>query len=89
MKITFRHLAVVLALTSAPGWLDAREPGRNPTAGSAGESEDPRIFRTTIRRPGEGGVHTWRIPGLAATPAGTLIAVFDIRHTSAVPPAPS
>ena len=85
MKITFRHLAVVLALTSAPVWLDAREPAPAPapTAGSADESEDPRIFRTILRRPGEGGVHTWRIPGLAATPAGTLIAVFDIRHTSA------
>ncbi|MEO6755552.1 MAG: membrane dipeptidase, partial [Chthoniobacteraceae bacterium] len=42
--------------------------------------DDPRIFRTTIRKQGDGGVHTYRIPGLATTPKGTLIAVFDIRH---------
>jgi sialidase-1 len=41
---------------------------------------DPRIFRTTIRKQGEDGVHTYRIPGLATTPTGTLIAVFDMRH---------
>lgn len=42
--------------------------------------EDPRIFRTTLRRRGADGVHTHRIPGLATTPRGTLIAVFDLRH---------
>ena len=44
--------------------------------------EDPRLFRTTIRRRGDDGVHTYRIPGLAATPKGTLIAVFDARNKS-------
>jgi sialidase-1 len=44
--------------------------------------DDPRIFRTTIRKQGDDGVHTYRIPGLAATPKGTLIAVFDIRNKS-------
>ena len=42
--------------------------------------DDPRIFRTVIRKAGDDGVHTYRIPGLATTPRGTLIAVFDIRH---------
>jgi sialidase-1 len=42
--------------------------------------EDPRLFRTTIRRRGDDGVHTFRIPGLATTPKGTLIAVFDARN---------
>lgn len=41
---------------------------------------DPRVFRTTLRRAGDNGVHTYRIPGLATTPKGTLIAVFDLRH---------
>lgn len=43
---------------------------------------DP-VFRTVLRRQGEDGVHTHRIPGLAATPRGTLIAVFDVRHRHA------
>lgn len=45
-----------------------------------GLPDDPRIFRTTVRKQGDDGVHTYRIPGLATTPRGTLIAVFDIRH---------
>lgn len=46
-------------------------------------SSDPRIFRTTLRKNGDEGVHTYRIPGLATTSKGTLIAVFDLRHKSA------
>lgn len=42
--------------------------------------KDPRVFRTTIRKQGQDGVHTYRIPGLATTPKGTLVAVFDMRH---------
>lgn len=41
---------------------------------------EPRIFRTTLRKAGDDGVHTYRIPGLATTSKGTLIAVFDLRH---------
>lgn len=41
---------------------------------------DSRVFRTTIRKQGQDDVHTYRIPGLATTPKGTLIAVFDMRH---------
>ena len=40
------------------------------------------VFRTVLRRQGDDRVHTYRIPGLATTPAGTLIAVFDMRHKS-------
>jgi sialidase-1 len=32
-----------------------------------------------IRDSGDAGSHTYRIPGLATTPKGTLIAVYDIR----------
>ncbi|MDA1008873.1 MAG: sialidase family protein [Planctomycetota bacterium] len=41
------------------------------------------VFRTALRRQGDDKVHTYRIPGLAATPTGTLIAVFDVRHKNA------
>ena len=41
---------------------------------------DPRVFRMTLRKQGDDGVHTYRIPGLATTTKGTLIAVFDLRH---------
>jgi sialidase-1 len=38
------------------------------------------VFRSVLRRQGDDKVHTYRIPGLATTPTGTLIAVFDVRH---------
>lgn len=41
---------------------------------------DPRIFRTVVRAPGDDGVKSYRIPGLATSTKGTLLAVFDIRH---------
>lgn len=37
-----------------------------------------------LKQKGEEGVHTYRIPGLATTNKGTLIAVYDIRYNSAV-----
>ena len=43
---------------------------------------DSRIFRKVIRAQGDDGVHTYRIPGLATSTKGTLLAVFDIRHNS-------
>ena len=35
-----------------------------------------------LRRGGDDGVHTYRIPGLATTKLGTLIGVYDIRRRS-------
>jgi sialidase-1 len=40
-------------------------------------------FGRALRSAGEGGVHTSRIPALVATPGGTLIAAFDLRHRGA------
>jgi len=37
-----------------------------------------------LRQHGEDGVDTYRIPGLATTNQGTLIAVYDIRYNSSV-----
>lgn len=59
------------------------EPAELPAAQQPQPSQlpdDPRLFRTTLRKSGDEGVHTYRIPGLAVTPKGTLIAVFDARN---------
>lgn len=37
-----------------------------------------------LRNKGDDDVHTYRIPGLATTNKGTLIAVYDIRYNSSV-----
>lgn len=58
-----------------PEELPASEQPRRPTPLS-----DPRLFRHTLRRRGDDGVDTYRIPGLAVTSKGTLIAVFDARN---------
>lgn len=49
----------------------------SPRAVSA---EENSIFRTVVRKPGDDGSKAYRIPGLATTPKGTLLAVFDIRY---------
>ncbi len=41
---------------------------------------DPQVFRKVLRKQGDDGVHTYRIPGLATSKEGTLLAVFDLRH---------
>lgn len=46
----------------------------------AKENTEPGIFRTIVRKQGDEGVHTYRIPGLACSNKGTLLAVFDLRH---------
>lgn len=40
------------------------------------------VTQQVIRSAGDDGVHTFRIPGLATTKQGTLIAVFDARNRS-------
>ena len=37
---------------------------------------------SVVRKYGDEGVHTFRIPGLITTNKGTLIAVYDIRYTT-------
>ena len=49
----------------------------------AQEPVDPRVFRKVLRQASDEGVKSYRIPGLATSPQGTLLAVFDIRHTGA------
>ena len=45
-------------------------------------ADEPSVHRQILRKQGDDGVHTFRIPGLVVTPAGTLLAVFDLRHQS-------
>jgi sialidase-1 len=44
--------------------------------------ESPRTLYvgTAVRRAGDDGVHTYRIPGIVETDKGTLLAVYDIRY---------
>ncbi|RAV29610.1 sialidase [Sinomicrobium soli] len=35
---------------------------------------------TALRKPGDDGVNTYRIPGLATTANGTLLAIYDVRR---------
>ena len=43
---------------------------------------DPRVFRigVALRKPGDDGVFSSRIPGLVTTNSGTLIAMYDARN---------
>ena len=50
---------------------------------SAQADPAPDIFRTTVRKGGDSGVSSYRIPGLATSTKGTLLAVFDQRHQNA------
>ena len=62
----------LIGITLVPGWgsiADANDPPDSP-------------FRTVVRRRGDDGVAGYRIPGLATTPKGTLLAVFDVRYRS-------
>jgi sialidase-1 len=38
---------------------------------------------SVVRKAGDDGVHTYRIPGIVATDKGTLLAVYDIRYRNA------
>lgn len=44
----------------------------------------PQRIGIALRQHGEDGVDTYRIPGLATTNKGTLIAVYDVRYNSSV-----
>jgi sialidase-1 len=54
------------------------------TAGDVRPEDDPACFSQRIgfalRKAGEDGVHTWRIPVITKSQRGTLLAVYDIRR---------
>lgn len=37
---------------------------------------------TVLRKSGDEGIHTYRIPGITTTKSGALLAVYDLRHKS-------
>lgn len=45
-------------------------------------SPNPLRIALALRRHMDDDVHTYRIPGLATTPKGTLLAVYDVRRDS-------
>jgi sialidase-1 len=58
---------------------------RTPVVGAPPEflTLGNNYLSTVVRRRGDEGVHTYRIPALVTSTNGTLIAAFDIRHDSA------
>jgi sialidase-1 len=57
--------AHLVLLTALPMWAQETASG---------------VFRTVLRKPGDDGSKAYRIPGVATTPRGTLLAVFDVRN---------
>ena len=74
MKYLFDAAVALTVLLASPAF--AQQPKSETVP------NDPRIFRVVLRKNGDDKVHTYRIPGLATTPKGTLIAVFDVRNNS-------
>jgi sialidase-1 len=50
-----------------------------PLASSDTSHEDPRIKRVIVRREGDDGSKSYRIPAMTVTPKGTIVTCFDIR----------
>ncbi len=46
------------------------------------KSAQPNYVGTVVRKAGDDGVHTYRIPGIIQTNKGTLISVYDIRYNN-------
>lgn len=46
--------------------------------------EQPRRVAMAVRSAGDDGVNAYRIPGIATSTKGTLLAVYDVRRNSAV-----
>jgi sialidase-1 len=65
---------VLISLLAVTASLRAEEGKADAARG------DMSIFRHVLRQQGADGVHTYRIPGLATSKKGTLLAVFDLRH---------
>jgi len=71
--LSHRVGAVCTSIETTAGEFTPRDlsPGRRHRIGIA------------LRKPGDDGVHTCRIPALTTTPKGTLLCVFDMRRRAA------
>jgi sialidase-1 len=56
------------------------KPGRRAEGFVYAEPYRHLSVGTAVRRAGDDGVHTYRIPGIVETDKGTLLAVYDIRY---------
>ena len=61
----------------------AQLDGREATVSGTGFSPTRRMA-VGVRHAGDDGAAAYRIPGLATTNRGTLLAVYDVRHNSSV-----
>ncbi len=59
-------------------WSSVTDLDPQPAA-PAEDHADPRVKRVIVRQEGDDGSKSYRIPALTVTPAGTLVAAFDIR----------
>lgn len=57
---------------------------KNTIAVASPEASSLKRIGRALRQHMDDGVHTYRIPGLATTNNGTLIAVYDVRRNSSV-----
>lgn len=60
--------------------IDIRRPGSKASVIRFDGSLSTHPVGSVVRRAGDDGVHTYRIPGIVATDRGTLLAVYDIRY---------
>ncbi len=71
------------ALAQVPNGIPANGPHRQeadqPLTSSDTSHEDPRIKRVIVRREGDDGSKSYRIPAMTVTPKGTIVTCFDIR----------
>ena len=86
----FTLIVVVLAhcVAAASEWGALASPPPESSVGeaAAGARSDGAVgtdLRKVLRRQGEDRAHSYRIPGLATTVKGSLLAVFDVRWESA------
>lgn len=49
---------------------------------TASQSADAKRIGIALRKAGDDGVNTYRIPGMVTTDKGTLLAVYDVRYNN-------
>jgi sialidase-1 len=80
-SLSDRQIAAILKELQQK-WGSAEDLDPQPATkidGSDRDALDPRIKRVVVRREGDDGSKSYRIPALTVTPKGTLVAAFDIR----------
>jgi sialidase-1 len=71
-----QSLRIVFVLASILSWQFSANAAQINETEPKGENESV----VAVRKAGDDGVHTYRIPGLVRTKRGTLVAVYDVRH---------